>query len=181
MTTVILFRGRPGVGKTAVSNRLSERLRCPVIRKDDIYDVLAGTVDGHDSRNRLSYGILYKMLESNASNRSSVILDFPFNREDEMKAFRMWLRDKGIALVSVLCTCSDEKLWASRFEVRKDNPLPNQLITDFEQLKRHYGGDLTIAPIEGELVVDTVEHLERIVEKVATLIRCVEQASGRPY
>ncbi|MDF2658937.1 MAG: hypothetical protein K0Q94_1728 [Paenibacillus sp.] len=173
MTTVILFRGRPGVGKTSVSNRLSERLRYPIIRKDDIYDVLAGTVDGHDNRNRLCYGILYQMLDTNASNGSSVILDFPFNRKEDMSALRQWLDSKRIVFKSVLCVCSDETIWAKRFEERKENPLPNQLITDFEQLKRHYGGDLTIVPVDGELVVDTIEPLERIVEKVMEYISAV--------
>lgn len=45
MAEVILLRGRPGVGKTTVSNGLQARLHIPIIRKDDIYDAVAGYND----------------------------------------------------------------------------------------------------------------------------------------
>jgi predicted kinase len=35
---VILFRGLPGVGKTFISNKVAEKLRTAIVRKDDIYD-----------------------------------------------------------------------------------------------------------------------------------------------
>lgn len=169
VSTVILLRGRPGVGKTAVSDKLAIKLGVPIVRKDDLYDELAGAVEGHELRNQLAYGMLYRILESNALSESRIILDFPFNREDDMVRFAGWLTARGIVLKPVLCICSDERLWAERFNVRCLNPAPNQLITDFETLKKHYG-DLAIRPLEGELVVDTVQTLESIVGRIMAFV-----------
>lgn len=165
MAEVILLRGRPGVGKTTVSNSLQARLHVPIIRKDDIYDAVAGYNDSHELRNRMSYDILYNMLETNRLLHGRVILDFPFNRAEDMRRFDERVREQGLSLRPILCVCSDERIWAERFEARKLAPRPNQLITDFEELKRHYG-DLSIDPIEGELIVDTVENIGAILERI---------------
>ncbi|CAG7599863.1 hypothetical protein PAESOLCIP111_00346 [Paenibacillus solanacearum] len=170
MGEVILLRGRPGVGKTVISNRLGSRLHAPVIRKDDFYDVIAGYNDNHEQRNKVSYGILFRLLDTNAQAPSRFILDFPFNNNEEMNRFAEWLSTRNYCLKSILCNCSDEGIWAERFHERKANPLPNQLITDFAKLKSHYG-DLSIRPLKGELVVDTVEPLDTIVEYIMAYLR----------
>jgi len=165
MAEVVLFRGRPGVGKTTLSNRLSSQLNIPIIRKDDFYDTIAFYNDHHEQRNKISYGILFRLLQTNASIDTRTILDFPFNKEEEMANFVNWLKSRNYRLTSVLCTCSDEQIWAERFHHRKQDPLPNQLITDFDELKRYYT-DLSIPPFDGELVVDTIEPVDSIVDKI---------------
>ncbi|MCX6756120.1 MAG: hypothetical protein NTX85_02165 [Candidatus Nomurabacteria bacterium] len=52
-TTVILFRGRPGVGKTTISNAFAIERGIPILRKDDIYDVTALYVNDHTTRNKI--------------------------------------------------------------------------------------------------------------------------------
>ncbi|MNI15475.1 adenylate kinase [compost metagenome] len=170
MSEIILFRGRPGVGKTTLSDHLSTQLNVPIIRKDDFYDVVAAYNDHHDQRNKVSYGILFKILESNKKINGRFILDFPFNQEDDMTMFSSWLRENNYHLKSILCICSNEEIWADRFHIRKDNPSPNQLITDFVELKKYYKGDLSIKPFENELVIDTIDALESILSKVTTYI-----------
>jgi hypothetical protein len=91
-------------------------------------------------------------------------LDFPFNKEEDMSNFTNWLTAHNYSLKSILCTCSDEKIWAKRFNVRKLNPLPNQLITDFDELKDYYN-DLSIEPFKDELIIDTIEPLDAIIQK----------------
>ncbi|OPA75096.1 hypothetical protein BVG16_21020 [Paenibacillus selenitireducens] len=172
MSDIILFRGRPGVGKTTISDQLSSQLHIPIIRKDDFYDVIAGYHDDHEQRNKVSYGILFRLLESNKKMNGSFILDFPFNQEEDMNRFSNWLKEHNYDLKSVLCICSNEKIWAERFNVRCINPKPNQLITDFLELKKYYV-DLSIKPFEGELVVDTIDKLETIMNKITNYINRV--------
>ncbi|WP_282941428.1 AAA family ATPase [Paenibacillus sp. RC67] len=169
MPEIILLRGRPGVGKTTISNQLSSRLNLPVIRKDDFYDATAAYLKDHEQRNKICYGILFQFLETNKNVEGRWILDFPFNREDEMIRFKSFLNSQGYMLSSVLCVCSDETVWAERFNQRKQNPLPNQLITDFTELKAYYG-NLSIQSIQDELTVDTVETLDSILEKIMSFI-----------
>jgi hypothetical protein len=77
--------------------------------------------------------------------------------------------NQNYVLKSILCICSDEKIWADRFNIRKLNPLPNQLITDFAELKNYYK-DLSIKPIHDELVIDTIESVDSIVNKVVAYL-----------
>lgn len=169
MAELILFRGRPGVGKTTISDLLSAKLNIPIIRKDDFYDIIAEYNPDHEQRNRMSYGILYQLLETNSRVDQSLVLDFPFNKQEDMDRFKNWLQERGYMLKSILCVCSNEAIWAERFNQRQLNPLPNQLITDFQKLKQHYG-DLRIEPMPDELVVDTVEPLETILERITSYI-----------
>jgi hypothetical protein len=162
---VILLRGRPGVGKTTISNRLGSEFNVPIIRKYDFYDVIANYNEDHEQRNKVSYGILFRLLQTNACTNVQYILDFPFNKEEEMRNFTLWLENQNYVVKSVLCICSDEKIWADRFNIRKFIPLPNQLITDFDELKNYYK-DLSIRPMNGELVVDTIESVDSILDKV---------------
>lgn len=50
-------------------------------------------------------------------------------------------------------------------------PAPNQLITDFEALNEHHPGDLKVAPLEKELVLDFVNPLDSLVDRAIHHIR----------
>lgn len=166
---IILFRGRPGTGKTTLSNAFAKMCHFPIFRKDDIYDSLYLHLDEHDKRSKLSYEILYKILETNLNNNSTFILDFPFQNSADYSIIEKWTTERNINFKSILVTCSDEKLWAERFNIRAENPAPNQLITNFDELKEHYV-TLQIDPEQGELVVDTVESVESNILRVVEFI-----------
>jgi|GEM_PF-5498263 len=51
--------------------------------------------------------------------------------------------------------CSDEFLWAERFNVRANNPKPNQLLTNFEKMKEYYR-TMQLKPEENKLLIDTI-------------------------
>ncbi len=168
-TTIILFRGRPGVGKSTVSNAFAKERKLPILRKDDIYDSAATYVGDHVVRNKISYDSLFKILESNISSGTSIILDYPFQRDEEVISLQVWCKERNLHLVSVLVTCSDREVWKQRFNKRSQNPSPNQLITDLDQLEQHYG-DLHLNPMDGEIVVDTVESVETMLKQLVTRV-----------
>ncbi len=172
-TTIILFRGRPGVGKSTVSNAFAKIENLPILRKDDIYDVAAAYVEDHGIRNKISYNSLFKILESNTSSGTYLILDYPFQRDEEVINLQKWCKERNLQLVSVLVICSDRELWKERFNKRSEDPAPNQLITDLDELERHYG-NLDLKPLEGEIVVDTVESVETVLKQLATRIPHLE-------
>ncbi|HWC57565.1 MAG TPA: AAA family ATPase [Candidatus Paceibacterota bacterium] len=168
-TTVILFRGRPGVGKSAVSDAFAKERKLPILRKDDIYDSTSVYVEDHIIRNKISYDSLFRILESNTSSGTSLVLDYPFQNDEEVINFQKWCEERNVHLVSVLVICSDREVWKRRFNVRSENPVPNQLITDLDELERHYG-NLNLKSLEGEIVVDTVESVETILKQLATYV-----------
>jgi tRNA uridine 5-carbamoylmethylation protein Kti12 len=156
---LILFRGRPGTGKTSLSNLLSSRIHVPILRKDDIYDVISALEPEHHERNRITYKLLYTILDTNRHQAPTVILDFPFQAPEDIAGLRSWCDGHKVTLKSILVTCSDETLWTARINRRAESPLPNQLIADFEELRRRYP-ELHLRPDPGELMIDTVRPTE---------------------
>ncbi len=162
---IILFRGRPGTGKTTLTHAFAEKTHFSILRKDDIYDPVSEYVKEHSDRNKLSHGILYKILESNIHSDATFILDFAFQNSSDYSIIKNWCAERNVQFKSVLVTCSDEKLWAERLDKRSENPTPNQLITSFEGFKKYYG-TMHIEPEQDELVVDTVKSVEEIIQEV---------------
>lgn len=173
---IILFRGRPGTGKTTLSDAFSLRTGFPVLRKDDIYDVVADFVHEHDMRNKISYGALWRILDTNAKSDAVFILDYPFQHSEDIEYIKTWCADRSVTLKSVLVTCSDEGLWSRRLDERTKKPAPNQLITDLASFKKLYGS-LELSPYAGELLVDTVQLIEKIVSHVITYVQGKEKIS----
>jgi len=166
---IILFRGRPGTGKTTLSNAFAKQIHFPVLRKDDMYDVTSEFVNEHGIRNKISYQTLYKILESNIENNSTFIFDYPFQHPGDLEILRNWCANNGVTLKSILVTCSNEEVWAQRFKERAKNPAPNQLITNFEEFKKLYG-TMHLTPEADELFVDTINSLESILAQVNAFI-----------
>lgn len=166
---IILFRGRPGTGKTVLSDAVATQTDLPVLRKDDFYDAAAEFVAEHDVRNRMSYRALYKVLESNSNNQSTLILDYPFQHPGDLGLIGRWSAENGARLKSVLVTCSDERLWAQRLEERAINPAPNQLITNFQSFQKFYG-TMQLTPEVGELLVDNVGSIEDVLPQIIRFI-----------
>ncbi|MCX6756119.1 MAG: hypothetical protein NTX85_02160 [Candidatus Nomurabacteria bacterium] len=115
-----------------------------------------------------SYDSMFKILELNSVLNSKIILDFPFNKEEEINNLYTWCDDYNIKLISILVVCSDRKIWESRFNQRSQDPKPNQLITNLDELEKHYG-DLNIVPLEGEIVVNTINSPEDILKQLEVL------------
>lgn len=166
---LILFRGRPGTGKTTLSHTLAGETHFSVLRKDDFYDPASLYIKEHQERNRLCHEILYSVLESNRHSDTTFILDFAFQNQSDFSSIKTWCTERRVELKSILVTCSDQKVWAARFNKRAEHPAPNQLITNFEALKKYYG-TMEIVSESGELVVDTIEPVENILLQVRDFI-----------
>jgi len=156
MSNVILLRGRAGVGKTTISNELAKSLRIAILRKDDIYDSIVDYIQDHDTRNKLCYQSMYQIMQTNLKCNADLIVDAPF---PDIKELQQWITRHNGILKPILCICSDEELWARRFNQRKLDPKPNNVITDFDEMKRHYG-ELSLSPIEDELVLDSIHDID---------------------
>ncbi|OMP74678.1 AAA family ATPase [[Flexibacter] sp. ATCC 35208] len=170
---LILFRGRPGTGKTFMSNLLSATINLPILRKDDFYDVISSIQPEHQARNRVTFKLLYTILNSNKNIDSTIIIDFPFQFNEDIADLRKWCHENLVTLKSVVVTCSDEKLWASRFNQRAENPTPNQLITDFEKLVERYEY-MHLKADAGELLIDTIQQPEENLAKIIKFLHHYE-------
>lgn len=166
---LILFRGRPGVGKTLLSELLSKQLDIPVLRKDDIYDNIAFLNADHGLRNKAAHDVLYAIFKSNVHSSSQFILDFAFQFDTDIEKLETWCVANNVELKSILTTCSDEALWAQRLKNRAENPTPNQLITDFEEFKKRYT-TMQLEARTGELLIDTVNPAHENIDNIISFV-----------
>lgn len=166
MSTIILFRGKAGTGKTTLSNELGKRLKLPVLHKDDIYDAVANDVSAHEARNQISFDFLYRFLHTVLATDANVILDYGFNHSEAAFKFKHWVEERGGKLMTLHCICSDDYTWAQRLAERSKAPTANQLITDLDELKEHYQHVKTEF-LDGEIVLDTVQPIASLMEQVS--------------
>ncbi|MCY9659850.1 AAA family ATPase [Paenibacillus chondroitinus] len=165
MSSIILFRGKAGTGKTTLSNELGKRLKTAVLHKDDIYDAVAKDVFAHEARNQICFDFLYRFLQTVIATEADVILDYGFNHSDDVLKFKHWVEERGGKLRTLHCICSDESTWAQRLAERSKAPKANQLITDLDKLKEHYK-HVRLEFLEGELVLDTVLPIDLLMDQV---------------
>jgi len=166
---LILFRGRPGTGKTLMSNLLSAKIDAPILRKDDIYDVISLLEPDHQLRNKTTFALLYAILHTNSGIASNIIMDCPFQFSDDIAELRRWCIEHHIDLRSILVICSDENVWATRFNKRAENPSPNQLITNFDKLKERYK-EMQLTPDEDELLIDSIITLDENLNNILNFL-----------
>jgi len=172
MAEIILIRGKMAAGKTTMSNELGRALQIPVLHKDDIYDSIADFIPGHRSRNKICFDYLYRFLESVIACKARIILDFGLNDRDDVRRLKTWVDQRGGEFRSILCVCGDDRVWSARLDERKANPLPNQLITNLDALKKHYL-KLNSGSIENELILDTAENREKLI---AALLKYIQKS-----
>ena len=162
---IILLRGRPGSGKTFTASKLARRLQCPYLSKDMLHDILLThgieTLEGK----QMDHAFLQSWLSPQADIESQIILDFPFNHDQEYQSFFDFCTHTGIKLTSVVVTCSDEQLWRERLKKRAEHPAPNQMITDYDEFVERYGS-MIMEPKSHELLVDSVHDIEQILGEV---------------
>lgn len=163
MSSIILFRGKAGTGKTTLSNALARRLRVPVLHKDDLYDSAAAFVADHQARNEICFQFLYRFLQHAIESKATVMLDFGLNHLDAVRELKNWIEARGGELKTFVCICSDESLWSERLAERSANPLPNQLITNLADLKEHYRS-IHDGYLDGEMIVDSSMPQEVLIE-----------------
>lgn len=157
-TKIILFRGLPGVGKSFIADETAKILKIAILRRDDIYECIYPDINNQENRNEICYNIIYKIVETNLSAGTEVIIDCPFENHMELQKLSSFISVRNGELKSILCNCSDPNVWEERFNERKANPSANNLFIDFNELKNNY--PMELEKYSDELHVDTTKSLD---------------------
>jgi len=108
------------------------------------------------------------MLKNALNCGADLIIDFGYNHLDDVEKIQKWIEQHNGEMRSILCTC-DDKVWEERLNQRKENPLPNQLLTDIGDLKKHYS-KMRTGVLQEELVVDTSLNVSQLVDRAVKYI-----------
>ena len=80
---------------------LAERLSCVCISQEDIYRSISRAVRAHESRKRICYEILFRLLDRHKNSTTSIVLDYPTASEQEIDAIRTYAAQNNIECSSV--------------------------------------------------------------------------------
>ena len=123
----IAMKGFAGSGKSTLARALSRELVWPLIDKDDVKDLLDGSVQ---AAGPLSYTIMFNVARRQLLQGLSVICDSPLTGAISYERAQTAATEARASLIIVECICSDELLWQQRINGRKDLQLPAHHQTD---------------------------------------------------
>jgi len=142
MTTLVIFSGLPGTGKSTLANRLARELRWPLLRIDDLTDPMPPETDISfwDSKILNLLTVAKAQLELGID----VIVDSVFMKNDRLHAQELANKYKA-AFRPIHTFISDEALWEQRVIAR------DVFIEDDRRVTQRY---------EGKVVTDIWERLQ---------------------
>lgn len=133
-TTLVIFSGLPGTGKSALASQLARELRWPLLRIDDVaVEVPAGADSRFWDEKILS---LLTLAEAQLELGLSVVVDSVFMRNDRLHAQEL-AHQYHAAFRPVYCFVSDEALWEQRVTLRFGE-LQNDAVATWERIKRQH-------------------------------------------
>ncbi|HHY58760.1 MAG TPA: ATP-binding protein [Chloroflexi bacterium] len=161
---LIAMKGHPATGKSVVAQALAQRLRIPLIDKDDIKDVVLGLPNAND----LAYAAMWQIAATQLALGLSVIAVSPLSYPVGY-ARACEIAQRHAARLLVVETVLPEAEWRRRLDARDPADSAHK-IRGWEAMQamlRQYAGcwQYPIAP-EHHLVVDTSAPTAAAVEQV---------------
>jgi predicted kinase len=125
---LLLMKGSPGTGKSAVARELGRRLGWPVIDKDDIRDHLPDELGG------TSYAAMLSIASTQLSLGLSVIADSPLGYgQSYQRALEVAGERAQVFIVETIC--SDEEEWRQRIAERVTKQLADHHATNWDKVE----------------------------------------------
>jgi len=155
-TTLVIFSGLPGTGKSTLANRLARELRLPLLRIDDVAGKVPANADFRFWDEKIL--ILLNIAATQVASGVSVIADSVFMGADRLHA-QETAQKHGALFRPVYCFVSDETLWEERVNARA-RLLRNTAVATWEQIQHQRQWFSAWQPGTG-LFVDAVNSIER--------------------
>lgn len=116
-TTLILFAGMPGSGKTTLARMVSRELQLPIFSKDRAQRILR---DHHLAAENTGdgYYIILDMADEQLGLGVSVILDATFPLDHFRTVASEIAARHQAKFCAIYCHCSDDEIWRKRMEQR---------------------------------------------------------------
>lgn len=154
-TTLVIFSGLPGTGKSTLADKLARELRWPLLRIDDVTGEIPEnpTVSFWDSKVAILLGLTEAQLELGVS----VILDSVFMNRDRNHAQEL-ARKHQARFRPVYVFVSDENAWKERVTTRSQE-MNHKDVATWERIQRQRGHFRKWDP-DTALFIDSLKPIE---------------------
>lgn len=160
-TTLVIFSGLPGTGKSTLANRLARELRWPLLRIDDVAGNVPENADYHFWDEKIL--VLLTIAAAQVELGVSVIADSVFMGADRFHAQEI-AQKHGALFRPIYCFVSDESLWEKRVTERSEI-LADPAVATWERIQHQRQWFAPWQPGTG-LFVDAVQPVEQNYARV---------------
>lgn len=122
-TTLIIFTGLPGTGKTSLSRKIANSLCIPLVAKDDIKEIMYDTIGWSDKAfstklAHATFGIMDYIVEQHIKNEMPLVLESNFSPKLASERFQNWQKEYGCTILQIVCRTEIDTL-AGRYYQRQ--------------------------------------------------------------
>ena len=164
-STLVIFSGLPGTGKSTLADKLARKLRWPLLRIDHVVGEVPENAgfEFWDSKVMILLGLMETQLELGIS----VIADSVFMNKDRNIAQELARRHEA-GFRPIHTFVSDEKVWEERVRVRS-NESDYKYVATWEQILHQRGHFRKWEP-EAALFIDSLNAFDRNYEAVLNFV-----------
>jgi len=164
-TTLVIFSGLPGTGKSTLADRLARELRWPLLRIDDVVGEIPEypNVAFWDSKVAILLGLTETQLEVGLS----VIVDSLFMNTDRNHAQELAHKHQA-RFRPIYVFVSDDKVWKERVTARYKE-MNHEDVATWEQIQHQRGHFRKWEP-DTALFVDTLNSVQQNYSRVLRFV-----------
>jgi len=164
MTTLFIWAGLPGTGKTTLAKQLASRLNALYLRIDTIEQTIRDACQMQVGDE--GYRLAYQIAADNLRLGISVVADSCNPIEMTRASWEQVARDSGAAFINMEVVCTDSREHRQRIESRKPDIAGLRLPTwhDVQQREYHpWTRDRIVVDTAGRTEADCMDELLRAI------------------
>lgn len=160
---LIIFRGKPGVGKSTIAKVLATKLSGTLISKDDINNLIFAKFKPDQFSSSLSYDIIYYLVRILSKRESYIIIDCSLATHSSYDEFTKLATELNKDIKIVKVELDDLAENERRLSARTDWPDHRvKSLRDIEKQQLSYEDFI----ISNEIVINGSENVESIVNHI---------------